>query len=186
MIQFNELRVTQEGSALIIDAQVRNMVGYENTFIDQIIIDSEATFVGSGPSSKPIYKNESIRGQKSFRITLDRTSIPTININDTVFFVYVITHQEPAQTLPEGESNTTLGVAVNLYPFYQSSIYYSRELINSCTIPKCFIELILRIKAFNINIETGHYTEAITLWNKYLKGKANTINNNCHCNGPTP
>jgi hypothetical protein len=55
MVQFNELRITPDGKYLIIDASIKNEEYYNNVIIDSIIIDSQDTFIPSGPSNNPLY-----------------------------------------------------------------------------------------------------------------------------------
>ena len=70
MIQFNELRINPEGTKLIIDVSVKNSVYYENVYIDTISIDTQDTFIGSGPSSNVAYTNTLEGDNKSVRLEL--------------------------------------------------------------------------------------------------------------------
>lgn len=57
MINFKELRISECDNSLIIDVEVKDDSYYENIYIDQIIIDTQDTYLGSGPSSNPIYNH---------------------------------------------------------------------------------------------------------------------------------
>ena len=57
MIQFNTLKITQDGKNLIINASVKNLSYYTNVLIGSIIIDNQDTYSVSGPSSNPIYEH---------------------------------------------------------------------------------------------------------------------------------
>ena len=104
---------------------------------------------------------------------------------DNMFFVYITVKGTPAPDTPCGLDNiVTLGVTADLYPFYKSSINYMKELENECEPSKNFIDSLLRFKAFELSIRTGHYTQAIKYWNKFFKEvKSNTINTICRCHG---
>ena len=55
MIQFNKLQINREGTKLTIDIAVKDLEYYNNVYIDSISIDTQDTFVNSGPSEKPKY-----------------------------------------------------------------------------------------------------------------------------------
>lgn len=54
MIQFNKLHITS-GKYLTIDVSICDDRYYEGIYIDSVIIDTQDTYVGSGPSSNPVY-----------------------------------------------------------------------------------------------------------------------------------
>ena len=56
MIQFNTLKITQDGKSLIINASVKDLDYYKDILIGSIIIDNQDTYSANGPSSNPIYK----------------------------------------------------------------------------------------------------------------------------------
>lgn len=56
MLHFNELRITQDGKYLIIDASVDNQDFYDDIILDSVVIDTQDTYVPNGPSSNPIYE----------------------------------------------------------------------------------------------------------------------------------
>lgn len=184
MVQFNELRITPDGQRLIIDASVKDLEYYTNVYLDDVLIDTQDTFVESGPSSKVVYRGSIMGDSKSIRLELGTGNLlPTLN--DNLFFVYVRTKGAPAANTPCGMDNiTTLGVVSNLYPLYQHAFSYIKELGDTCSIPKNFINYILQYKAFELAIKTGHYTEAIRYWKKFFMGiKDSVITSNCGCHG---
>ena len=184
MVQFNELRITPDGQRLIIDVSVKDLEYYTNVYLDDVLIDTQDTFVESGPSSKVVYRGSIMGDSKSIRLELGTGNLlPTLN--DNLFFVYVRTKGAPAANTPCGMDNiTTLGVVSNLYPLYQYTFSYIKELSNTCSIPKNFINYILQYKAFELAIKTGHYTEAIRYWKKFFMGiKDSVITSNCGCYG---
>ena len=192
MVDFQELRITPDGKKLIIDASVKDLQYYNDVYIDAIIIDTQDTYVANGPSTKPIFShevgtNDETTGQegnseKRVRLELDSTALG-VSLCDTLFFIYVIAKGTPSADTPCGMDNqTTLGVVSNLYPFYRAMVNYMKEVENECEISKNFIDALLRFKALELSIRTGHYAQAIKYWNKFFKGvKSKTINTGCRC-----
>lgn len=184
MVQFNELRITPDGQKLIIDVSVKDLKYYTDVYLNSIQIDTQDTFVESGPSSEVAYTKTIDGNSKSVRLELGIGDLlPTLN--DNLFFVYIRIKGTPAPNTPCGMDNiTTLGVVSNLYPLYQHTFSYIKELSNTCSIPKNFINYILQYKAFELAVKTGHYTEAIRYWKKFFMGiKDSVITSNCGCYG---
>lgn len=185
MITFKELKITPDGHKLIIDVFVKDLPYYTDVFIDSIIIDTQATFLESGPSSKAIYNYKVEGDKKALRLELDKLDLST-SLNDNLFFIYVKTKGIPADYTPCGmDKRTSLRALFNFYPAFQHAFGYIKELSNSCCdIPKTFINFILQYKAFELSIRVGHYTEAINYWKKFFSSiKGSTINSNCGCHG---
>ena len=188
MIEFKELRVTPDGKTLIIDVSVKDLSYYDNVYIDSLTIDTQDTYSESGSSTNPIFYYEvasvSDENKKKIRLELN-SSVLGKPITGNMFFVYITVKGTPAPDTPCGLDNvTTLGVTADLYPFYKSSINHMKELENECEPSKNFIDSLLRFKAFELSIRTGHYTQAIKYWNKFFKEvKSNTVNTICRCHG---
>ena len=187
MVTFQELRITPDGQKLIIDVSVKDLEYYTNVYLDTIQIDTQDTFVESGPSSKVVYTKVIGGDTKSVRLELGTGDLlPTLN--DNLFFVYVRTKGTPSMDTPCGMDNSiTLGTVLNKYPIYSGIMQYVKEVNNDCTMPKNFIDKYLRFQAFEISVITGHYTEAIKYYNKFIKGIGNTGNTSnsisCGCYG---
>ena len=185
MITFNELKITPDGEKLIIDISVKDLEYYTDVYLDAIFIDTQNTFIETDPSPSafvmPIEDD-----LKSYRIELRGEDI-SYSLNDNIFFVRVKTRGTPAINTPCGMDNIiTLGIAINFYPLYQQAISYIKELSDTCTTPKNFINFMLQYKAFQLAIKTGHYTEAIKYWKKLHSSqtiKDTTVTNNCGCYG---
>lgn len=215
MLEFRELRITPDGNHLIIDVAVREHSYYENVFIDSIIIDTQDTYIQNGPSSKPVYQYKVeedgvqnlyalpeecscnpvlIEEDKSYcftygyeegrhvRIMLSTKDIPLNNM----LFVYAIAKGTPAPDTPCGFDNTIImQTVVDLYPFYQNTLCFLKELNNSCEVPKGFTDMILRLKALELCIRTGNYPQAIKYWKKFFSNNNRVVvtTSNCKCNG---
>ena len=174
MIQFNTLKITQDGKNLIINASVKNLEYYTNVLIGSIVIDNQDTYSASGPSSNPIYRhsfagkdlvtNENIEGLKNINIIVSAKELLDNNgdLNDDI---------------------NTLGVALNLRPIYNNGINYIKQVESTCEIPKDFIEFILRYKALDLALKTENYIQANKYWNKFFKNN-NVVplnTNSCGC-----
>lgn len=55
MIKFNELRITPNNEALIIDVSIEDADYFENVVVDSIIIDTQDTYVQNGPSHNAVF-----------------------------------------------------------------------------------------------------------------------------------
>ena len=182
MIQFNTLKITQDGKNLIINASVKNLSYYTNVLIGSIVIDNQDTYSANGPSSNPIYKhsfagkdlvtNEDIAGLKNISITVSAKELLDNNgdLNDDILYVYLIAVGTPSADTPCGMDNVnTLGVALNLRPIYNNGINYIKQVESTCEIPKDFIDFILRYKALDLALKTENYIQANKYWNKFFK-----------------
>ena len=200
MIQFNELRITQDGKNLIIDAQVQDISYYTDVYIDSIIIDSQNTFVFSGAS--PLFKytydatTASTLGYvtsltsggklKGIRMTIPYNSLgETSNLDKDLLFVYVTINGTPSSDTPcNMDLSYELGIVYNTYPFYLRGMNFIKELNSSCELPKQLIDYMLRQKVLETCIQVGDYTKAIEYWKKFFTGDYQVINlKTCSCNG---
>lgn len=182
MIQFNELRITQNGDRLIIDVSVKSLSYYTDVYLDEILIDTQDTYTESGPSSEAVYSKAVEGSQKSIRLELGKGDmLPTPQ--DNMFFVYVKTKGTPSSDTPCGEDNTiTLGVTLYTYDILQSFMCSIKELEDNCDIPKAFIDNYLRWKALQLSVNTNHYTDAIKFYNRFFKNvSTSSIKSKCLC-----
>lgn len=196
MITFNELRITPDSKSLIIDVSVKDYEYYKNITIDSIIIDTQETYLVSGPSSNPIFKysvkstqdNNLYSAQRSLDNKSIRLQLTSQDLQDklstSLLFVYVVTTGKSSPATPCGMGNRiTLGTVVDLFPIYCKTISYLKELNSSCSIPKNLIDMILRLKALELSLKTGNYIQAIEYWNKYFINISTNINStSCGCN----
>lgn len=126
-------------------------------------------------------------GNKHIRLYLTADDLNIGSLNDDIFFVYVHAGGVPEISIPCCMDNSyTMSIAVNLRPIYNLGMNYIRELGDRCTIPRGFIDYILRLKAFKLALKTGNYPVAIEYWNTLFKNKPFSsigINKKCGCNG---
>ena len=185
MVHFNQLTISPDNKYLIIDVSVLSETYYKDVYIDSVIIDNQDTFVSGGPSTNYIYKKDfpmqtsaitdATYGEKHIRLELTPQDLSTGTLSG-LFFVYIQVTGTPAAETPCGmDTVTTLGVVTNMNPFYQQAMNYIGELSNNCSIPQNFTDYILRFKGLELAIKTGHYVDAINLFNKYFSGKEGEI-----------
>lgn len=184
MIQFNELKITQNGDLLIIDVSVKSDSYYTDVYIDTIKIDDQDTYIDEGPSTTPLFTYTVSDDLKTVHLELDKVALNSA-LTSKLFFVYVKTKGTPSIDTPCGLDNvTTIGVCTYLYPIYQATMLYMNEVLVDCNISKNFVDHILKFKALDTCITMGQYTQAIKYWKKfYLNLPTSSITSNCGCNG---
>jgi hypothetical protein len=124
---------------------------------------------------------------KNIRLRIPVADIALDSLNDNIFFVYIQAGGDPVASdgfAPCGmDDEYTMGIAINLRPIYNMAMGYIRELDNNCETPRGFIDMILRLKAFELSLKTGNYQTAFKQWDK-LKNKAVVPSKkNCGCHG---
>lgn len=184
MIEFNDLNINKDSTLLTIDAKVKSDIYYENVYIDKVVIDSDKTFSQAGYSSSPVYEQILTGSQKTVHLELTNQDILG-GLQGRLMFVYIVTKGAPSPDTPCGKDNiTTLGAVANMYPLYQQSISTMKELKDTCSIPKAFIDSLLRQKAVELSIRTGHYIEAIYNWGIFFNSNSSVLGTKlCNCNG---
>ena len=217
MIHFNELRVSSDSNYLIIDTEIDSDSYFNNIILANIAIDTQDTYISSGPSSRAIYNKNletiydnvyavpencncnpvldstdlsycftyNIDSQRHIRLFLSAVELG-VNLDTTMLFVYVTASGTPAADTPCGwDNNQILGTVLNLKTIYNKTMDYIKQIDNNCSIPKSFIDMILRIKAVDLSVRTGNYVLAIKYWKKFFSTNiSNQVDTtNCGCNG---
>ena len=136
MLIFNELRITPDQKYLIIDVSVDNQKYYENVQIDSIIIDTQDTYIDSGPSNNPIFTYSLTEENSNITQVYTDNYIPVldedtsycyveneekqnksirlilnyqdlnVSLQDNMFFVYAIATGTPSADTPCGMDNS--------------------------------------------------------------------------------
>ena len=213
MVDFNELRVSPDRKNLIIDVSIKDLSYYENVYIDSIIIDTQDTYIPSGPSNSPIFTYEVVSNvtpvyslpdcgcnqvqdyidkencfetsnNEEKRVRLELDNTALDNhLKGNLFFVYVITKGTPSSDTPCNMDNT-INLGVTADTYpIYTNMLNSLKELESCGTPKLFTDAFLRFKAFELSIKTGQYSQIINYWNKYFKSLDIPNNTNCSCNG---
>lgn len=185
MVQFNELRITPDGQKLIIDVSVKDLEYYTNVYLDTVQIDTQDTFVESGPSSEVVY-TEVIEGNtKSVRLELGTGDILPA-LNDNLFFVYIRTKGTPAANTPCGGDNSlSLGTVFYPYGIYCNLLKTLQlEGIGPCNVPKAFVNEFFKYKGLQFSLLTGNNLSAIKYFNSLINKTPNSNGTpKCGCYG---
>lgn len=185
MVEINECRIDQEGKNIIIDASVKDLSYYKDVYISSVVIHTAYTNSPEYTGDTFVF-DQSFDGEKHINLSISTKEMPKVsNLNDNIFFVYIITDGAPSPDTPCGMDNKyTMGVAVNLRPVYNNAMNYIKELGSDCSIPRGFIDMILRLKAFELSLKTANYPTAVEQWNKLFKNKTGiSPRKGCGCNG---
>lgn len=190
MIVLEQCNIDYKGSKLVIEAAIENLSYYNDIYIDWIRIDTDKTYSPNGPSENPVFKKEYTENTKRIRLCISSKDLTEGNFNDNIFLIYIKAKGTPTPDImspdtPCGmDDEIIMGVAVNLRPIYTIAMGYIKELDSNCTVSKGFIDMILRMKAFDLSLKTGNYSTAFRLWSKLFKGQVNILpSKNCGCNG---
>lgn len=125
-------------------------------------------------------------GKKNIRLILSAKDLGRSTLDNDIFFVYIVATGIPESCTPCGMDNSTvMGIVYNLRPMYNLGMGYIRELADNCSMPRNFIDYILRFKAFELSLRTGNYTIAIDYWKRFFKNKTSSISKpkGCGCHG---
>lgn len=196
IVKFDEVRIDQECGTLTIEVSIPNEEYFEDVYIKDFLIDNQDTYVGNGyPSCNPIFpkveanlellskvyniKADSFDKPKRVKIVLTSKDIDLKGI----LFIYVRVEGMPKPNTPCGKDGiTSMHTVTNLYPFYQQGMNFVKELSDNCSVPSDFIDWYLRVKAMQLSIHTGNYTEAIKYYNKFFKNSYTvTKKGGCGC-----
>lgn len=200
MILFDQLRISDDGQTLFIDAHVNESSYYDAVYMDSITICTESEIselTPEEPGSKFIYQADitSESGTKEIHLVLNKASFDAAYVNtnsegsaisegaialeefgakdlsSNMFFVYIHSSNVPSECTPCTLDNEySLGVTFDYGVIYNAAMGYTRELAEECVIPKKFIDFILNNEALKISLETEHYTEAVEYWDRLLNG----------------
>lgn len=204
MILFDQLRISDDGQRLYINAHVNKADYFKNRYIDSVVImtaDKVSETAPGTPTSDYIYKKE-IEGNvkeldlvltpldftKSWETDPKAMAFNRADMSNTLFFVYIKCKGTPGECTPcRFDEETTLGIVFDENVFYQRVMDYTKELVADCSIPTEFTDFILLWNAFKAAIETEHYVAAIKFYNKLFGvvrgGYSNNLIKTCGCNG---
>jgi hypothetical protein len=192
MVIFDQLRISDNGKVLYLDAHVNKASYFDNIYIERIVIQtqdqvSEADPLSPGDSN--VY-DVTVTPTKVVHYALNasadfKTSLGTLS--NKLLFVYIICNGCPDACTPcRLDERTTLGVTFDEALLYQQVMGYTKELTNSCKMPQDFVDFILNWNAFKASVETEHYIPAIKFW-EMLFGKGNAFayktTKPCGCHG---
>ena len=213
---FDQLRISDDGNKLYINAHVNTADYFDNAYLDCITIKTSDYISETNPkdySHNYIYrKNFEAGTEKEVNLVLTKADFDAaysnynseeeliINENkphatisfdgtlsNTLLFVYVKIDENISPCTPcILDEPVTVGVTFNTKLLYQNMMGYTKELANTCEIPKGFTDYILTYNAFKAAVDTGHYGPAIDFWKQLFGDSSNTTygtKKGCGCHG---
>ena len=204
MIIFDQLRISDDGKRMYINAHVNKADYFNDIYIDSIVIQTadKVSETDPGlPTSDYVYIKKAEENAKELNLVLEASDLSKSwesdpkaiafnrgDMNKTLFFVYIKCKGTPGSCTPcRLDEETTLGVVFDENVLHQKVMDYTKELVADCNVPTAFIDFILLWNAFKSAIETEHYIPAIKFFNMMFEevGKScqsRTIKT-CGCNG---
>lgn len=185
MVQFNELKISPDGSKLIINASILDLPYYNNVYIDKVIIDTQDTFIEGGPSTNSVYKYEipSDENLKNLKLEIDKLDI-LANLSTNILYVYIVSRGVVSPDVPCGQDNMiTLGVVLFPFDLYCTMLTTLKSELNNCAAPKKFVDLFLKYKALQFALLIGDNSTAKEYYKYFIdkKDKLLTISKKCNC-----
>ena len=204
MIIFDQLRISDDGKRMYINAHVNKADYFNDIYIDSIVIQTadKVSETDPGlPTSDYVYIKKAEENAKELNLVLEASDLSRSwesdpkaiafgrgDMGNTLFFVYIKCKGTPGSCTPcRLDEETTLGVVFDENVLHQRVMDYTKELVADCSVPSAFIDFILLWNAFKSAIETEHYIPAIKFFNMMFEevGKScqsRTIKT-CRCNG---
>lgn len=204
MIIFDQLRISDDGKRMYINAHVNKADYFNDIYIDSIVIQTadKVSETNPGlPTSDYVYIKKAEENAKELNLVLEASDLSRSwesdpnaiafnrgDMSKTLFFVYIKCKGIPGSCTPcRLDEETTLGVVFDENVLHQRVMDYTKELVADCSVPSAFIDFILLWNAFKSAIETEHYIPAIKFFNmmfdevgKSCQSKTIKI---CGCNG---
>lgn len=191
---FDQLRISDDGKTMYIDAHVSQAVRfdvtgktvgiYDNAYIDSITITTADRVLETNPNvptSDYLFQHTFEGNLKEIHLELSsndfmrnwetdpsRINFCNADMSSSLFFVYVKLKFDgvPDPCAPcSSVDGYTLGVTFDENFLYQKVMNYTRELGDDCNIPQGFIDFILLWNAFKASVETEHYIPAAKFFN---------------------
>lgn len=200
MIVFDELRITNDGEYLIIDARVRKEDIYSEVTIKSVTVGTHKNY--SEGESKGTVINFNLLNQynddRRILLKLGNSDLNPIaiegeknyiNLKEDLIYIYVDTY--PLNTncdLPCDMMQThNIGVTLYMGNMYNTFMEHMNELnMRSCdnNVPQNLIDLILRYTALTTALDSKHFIKANEFYEKWFTDdRYNIFKSNCGCNG---
>ena len=131
------------------------------------------------------YTEYLIQDLKEVHLVVDKNEI-NADLSKDMLYVYFHTTGTPSLDTPcRLDEVYTLGVTFNEGVIYNRMMNYTKEIIDTCSMPNEFINIILQLEAIKAAIETENYASANKFYNKLINAKSSigTSNINCRCYG---
>jgi hypothetical protein len=202
MVRFNELRITEDRSCLIVDVEMEQIGLFSDMYIESIYLDYYKLVDSAGmPTSKAylLWQNEdSNQRTKGVRTSLkaydlDKTEFDIDTFEDGLFYVTVICGGEPGDMskLPCGtDTDRETQAVIDWKGFYQHGMNYIASMFSGCsdkcTIPAGFEEFVLLWNALKTAMAVCDWPMVTKLWNRIIRARGNArqsvfVDNACGC-----
>lgn len=210
---YSQLRISESGQRLYIDAHVNQATVFENVYVKKITVCVENQVSEITPdiyNNKFIYRQEFDGAIKKLDMVLDIPAFDAAFLNynpesgtvidpskpyatapfngkdlsHNMFFVYIDTTPVPEEVPCCFGTRSNVGVTFDYTPIYTQGMNYTKELVNNCEVPVNYIDFVLLLNALKISIETEHFVPAIGYWNRLIGTQATTgSSKSCGCHG---
>lgn len=132
-----------------------------------------------------IYTKYLISNTKEIHLVIDKNEINADLSKDMLYVYFHVTGTPSSDTPCRLDETYTLGVTFNEVAIYNRMMGYTKEIMNTCEVPKGFIDMILQLEAIKTSIETENYASANKFYNRLMNTKSSkgTSNINCGCYG---
>jgi hypothetical protein len=201
MLIFDQLRISDNGKRLYINAHINKASMFDKITLESITIitaDKVSETNPLEPTEDYIYKHNFEEGEREVNMVLTAADFlkkweedpkamlfKEADMSNTLFFVYIKCTGATGDCTPcRLDEDITLGVTFDESVLYQRVMDYTKALTDDCTVPVGFMDFILLWYAFKAAIETEHYVAAIKFYNMLF----GTIDNRstikgCGCHG---
>lgn len=189
MIKFNTLSIDAESKYLTLDVSVNKVLSSEgidylqDIYISEIWLYTESTFDAKNfPSDNGILlwsSDDLTEGETGKQVN----RIFEIETPMNIGFIYVLW----SGTLTDGAPCTlrkqnNIGVVYNRQKLLKYSLGLLQDLGDSCEVNNNLVNEILKLKSFEIALQTGNLEQAIKYWNYFYNSKYGA-NLNCGYTG---
>lgn len=206
MILFDQLRISDDGKRMYINARVNGADYFKDVYIESITImtsDKVSETNPQIPTSDFIFTKTMDEGTKELDLVLTTAdfiktweSTPQAmafnqsDMSKTLFFVYIKAKVAKDGSLGECtpctlDEEITLGVVFDENILHQRVMDYTKGLIADCSVPVDFMDFILLWYAFKSAVDTEHYIAAIKFFNMLFGMGTNqdVLIKSCGCHG---
>lgn len=191
MVNFNELRISDDRNNLIVDCEIDKASAFSNKYIKKISIEyyKNASYASMpGPKSYEIYNNEldddSVRNIRVLfnKSKLRQTEFDIDSFDDGLFYVIVCCEGDPSaqvMSLCGFDDNVEIGVILDWRRFYLLGMQYVAAMGNGCadkcTIPAGFEHFVLQWEALKLAIATCDWNLVRSLWEQFIHSPGSPV-----------
>lgn len=201
MVLFDQLRISDDGKYLFINAHVNTAKEFKDVYITKLTVMTsdkvkESTYIGS-PTEDYIYQTTFDEGTREIALVLSandcirrwetdvqRMNFSQVEMSKTLFFVYIECTEATDECVPCFLKTPAIGVTFDENVLYQRVMNFTKELASNCTISQGFTDFILLWNAFKASVETEHFVPAIKFYEMLFgnngTGTVNTKGCGCH------